>query len=325
MHAYYLGAANGAPALELRDVPKPEAKAGQMIIKIKASSLNRGEFIVGAGLHHGKGDTGAKPCGLDAAGEVTEVGPGVDWKVGARVMGRTMHGFAEYGIVDVRDAMPVPDHMSWQDAASIPIVFLTAYDMLVANGGLKANEWLLIAGASAGVGVACILTAKALGARVIGTSGSADKIAALKRLGMDHGINARGKLPQDEIKRITGGHGVDVVVNNVGGSMFDTCIEAMAYRGRLAVVGYVDGTTRASVDFGTVHANRLHIFGVSNKNRSADERAESVAGFKRDILPLIAAGKIKPAIDKVFPFDQLPAAQARMQANEQIGKIVITH
>lgn len=324
MRQYFLKVAEGRPVAELREVVPPEPKPGEILVRVKAASLNRGELIVGHGLTHAGGDAAAKPFGIDGAGEIVAVGSGVTgWQVGARVMGRLHHGFAEYAVASSREALPVPETLSWEEAGALPIVFLTAYDMLIANGGLAAGEWVLVTGISSGVGVACLQMAKALGAKVIGTSGSAQKIAALQAHGLDHGLVARGGLAVEAVRRLTNGHGVDIVINNVGGTMFAPCIAALAYRGRLATVGYVDGSTEARIDLAALHSNRLRLFGVSNKNRTADERAVASAGFTRDILPLVASGRLRPVIDRVFPFEELAAAQARMLGNEAIGKIVV--
>jgi NADPH:quinone reductase-like Zn-dependent oxidoreductase len=324
MRQYFLGLKDGQPHLELRDVPKPEPKEGQILLKVKATALNRGEFVVGHGLALKSGGA-AKPAGIEAAGEVVAVGPGVEgWKIGDHCMSRASGAFADYALILDKDAMKKPEALSWEEAGCASLVFLTAHDMLVVGGGLKAGEWVLITGASSGVGVASLLIAKALGAKVIGTSGSAAKLEALKRHGLDHGIVARGNLPVDEVKKVTGGHGVDIVINNVGGTMFAPCIETLAYKGRLATVGYVDGVVEAKIDLAKLHADRLVLYGVSNKNRGAAERFVHVAAFRRDILPLFAAGKLEPIIDRVFPFADIAAAQARMLSDAQIGKIVVT-
>ena len=323
MKQFFLGTKSGKAFLDLREVPAPEPKPGELLVRVKAASLNRGELIAGHGLIHATGDGPGKPFGLDGAGEIVALGSGVSgWKVGQRVMGRLRHGFAEIAVASAREAIPVPDGYSWEEAAC-PIVYLTAYDMLVVNAHIVAGEWVLVTGISSGVGVACLQIAKALGAKVIGTSGSADKLALLKAHGLDHGIVTRQDVPQDEVKRVTGGHGVDIVVNNVGGTMFEPCLAALAYRGRLATVGYVGGSMSAHIDLEAVHRNRLHVFGVSNKNRQAVEREGQTEGFIRDILPLMSAGRIRPLIDKVLPFADLPRAQDRMLANEMIGKIVV--
>jgi NADPH:quinone reductase-like Zn-dependent oxidoreductase len=286
-----------------------------------AAGLNRGELIVG---HAVKAGGAAKAAGAEGAGEVAKLGAGVsNLKVGERVMGRCAGSFAEYSLMDAREAVPVPKNLSWEEAASIPLVFMVVHDMLVAQGKLKAGEWLLVTGISAGVGVAALQTAKALGAKVIGTSGSQEKLDKLKALGLDVGIRTRAGDFADAVMKATGGKGANLVVNNVGGSVFPETIRALAYEGRHATVGYVDGVLKSEIDLEMLHTKRLTLFGVSNRLRTAEQRAVTVRGFAADVLPFIAAGKIKPLIDRVFPFDELPAAKAYMESNAQVGKIAV--
>jgi len=306
--------------VELRDVPVPRPKAGELLVKVHAAGLNRGEFIAG----HGLSGAGAKAAGIEAAGEIVEVGPDVkDFKAGDRVMGRAAHAFSELAMFRASDAMRAPDKLDWVTAAGASIAYLTAYDMLWPGGELKAGEWLLVAGASAGVGVASVQLGKLIGAKVIGTSGSAEKLAKLKALGLDLALQKRNGGFEKEVMEATGGKGVNLVVNNVGGTVFAECIRALAYRGRLATVGYVDGVVKAEMDILALHSKRLKLFGVSNKMRSAAEVAEGVRGFERDVLPAIASGHLKPVIDKVFPFTDLPKAKAYMESNAHLGKIIL--
>ena len=307
-------------AVELRDVPVPKPKAGELLVKVHAAGLNRGEFIAG----HGISGAGAKPAGIEAAGEIVEVGPDVkDFKAGDRVMGRAAHAFSELAMFRASDAMRAPDRLDWETAAGASIAYLTAYDMLWPGGELKAGEWLLVAGASAGVGVASVQLGKLIGAMVIGTSGSAEKLKKLKALGLDHALQKRNGGFEKDVMEATGGKGVNLVVNNVGGTVFAECIRALAYRGRLATVGYVDGVVKAEMDILALHSKRLKLFGVSNKMRPAAEVAEGVRGFERDVLPAIASGHLKPVIDKVFPFADLPKAKAYMESNAHLGKIIL--
>lgn len=312
MKAYVLRSDPDATRLELRDKPQPQPRPDQLLVRIRAASLNRGELIRG----HGLVQSGAeKPAGMDAAGEVVGTGE--------RVMGRLPGAFAEYGAMDKQDAIPIPAGLSWEEAAAVPITFLVVYDMLVQQGGLKAGEWLLVTGVTAGVGVAALQAAKALGARVIGTSGSAQKLAALKAHGLDLALNTRKGDFHDAVMKATGGKGVDLVVNNVGGTVFPECIRSLAYEGRLATVGYLDGVMKAELDLDALHAKRLRLFGVSNKLRTAAQRAATVEGFKRDFLPLFAAGKLKPLVHRVFDFADLPKAKEAMEADTHVGKIVV--
>jgi NADPH:quinone reductase-like Zn-dependent oxidoreductase len=307
MKAYFLHSAGNAMKLELREVPTPQPGPSQLLVKVHASSLNRGEFLGGLGQ--------AKPAGQEAAGEV--VGSG------EKVMGRCPGGFAEYGLMEKSDAIPVPANLSWEQAGVIPLAFMVVHDMLVAQGNLKAGEWLLVTGISSGVGVAALQAAKAIGARVIGTSGSAQKLQKLKSLGLDLGIQTRTADFKDPVMQATGGRGADLVVNNVGGTVFAECIRALAYQGRLATVGYLDRTMKAELDLDALHAKRLRLFGVSNKYRTAAQRAETVRGFIADFLPHFAAGRIEPLIDKAYPFDRLPEAQAYMESDAHMGKVAI--
>jgi NADPH:quinone reductase-like Zn-dependent oxidoreductase len=317
MRAYFIRAGDGQSIVEPRDTAVPEPGPRQMLVRVRAAGLNRGEFI-GAGA-------AAKPAGTDAAGEVEKLGPGVTrFKPGARVMGRCPGGFAEYALMDERETMAVPDKLSWQDAAAVPIVFLVVYDMLVAQGRLEAGEWLLVTGVTSGVGVAALQTAKALGAKVIGTSGSKEKLAKLAALGLDVVLATRAPDFADAVLKATSGKGANLCVNNVGGTVFAECVRALAFEGRLAVVGYMDGVLKAEMDLDALHAKRLTLFGVSNKLRNAEQRATTVRGFSEKVLPLIGEGRIRPLIDRVYPFDELPAAAARLQGNAHVGKIVVT-
>jgi NADPH:quinone reductase len=309
MRAYFLKSPE--MQLELRDVAKPEPRTGQHLVRVRAAGLNRGEF-----LRHGLTKPGpAKIGGTEGAGEIEGTGE--------RVMGRLPCSFAEYALMDAEDMVPVPQNLSWEEAAAIPLTFMVVYDMLVQQGNLKKGEWLLVTGVSAGVGVAALLAGKALGAKVIGTSGSEEKLKKLSSLGLDVAIQTRKADFLPKIMEVTGGKGVDLVVNNVGGSMFAECVRALGFEGRLATVGYVDGVMKAEMDIEALHAKRLKLFGVSNKMRNGPQRGVTVEGFKKDFLPLFAAGKLKPVIDRVYDFKDLPEAKARMEADAHVGKIVV--
>ena len=171
--------------------------------------------------------------------------------------------------------------------------------------------------------MASLQAAKAIGARVIGTSGSSEKLARLQALGLDAGIQTRRADFAEAVMRATGGSGANLVVNNVGGSVFAECIRALAFEGKFATVGYVDGVMKAEIDVDALHSKRLRLFGVSNKLRSVEQRVQTVRGFVADLLPFIAEGRIRPVIDRVFPFSELPAAKAHMESNAHLGKIVV--
>jgi len=309
-------------ALELRDVPLPEPGPGQLRVRVQAASLNRGEFVLGHGLHGKAGSW--KAVGGEAAGVVDALGAGVQgWQLGDRAMGRCAGGFSEYALLDTAEAMAVPAALSWDEAAAIPLAYMVAFDMLVLQGRLQAGEWMLINGVSSGVGVAALQLGKALGARVIGTSGSADKLEMLQTQGLDVALRTRAPDFAAQVLESTGQQGANLVINTVGGSVFAESLRAMAFEGRLATVGYVDNVLHADLDLGALHAKRLTVLGVSNKLRSKAQRAAAVPRFVAEVLPLFANGRLRPHIDRRYPFDQLPEAKARMEAGEHVGKIVL--
>src|SRR5262249_14551047 len=186
MKAFWLTTGPGSTKVELRETATPEPKPGEILVRVKAASLNRGELL------GGKAGAPAKAGGGECSGEVVKLGDGVGGvAIGQRMMGRCGGGFAEYAVMDAREAMRVPGPLSWEEAAATPLTFLVVYDMLVAQGGLAAGHWLLVTAVSSGVGVAALQTGKTLGARVIGTSGSAEKLGRLEKHGLDVGIQTR--------------------------------------------------------------------------------------------------------------------------------------
>jgi NADPH:quinone reductase-like Zn-dependent oxidoreductase len=321
MRAYFIRALQGRTELEAREVAPPEPAAGQVRVRLRAAGLNRGEFIAGHGL---TAPGAAKPAGMEGAGEIEKLGAGVtQFRLGERVMGRVAGAFAEHGLMDVRETVAVPQRLSWEEAGAAPLVLFLVQDMLIDQGGLRAGEWLLVTGASSGVGVGALQAAKALGAKVIGTSGSAQKLDKLKGLGLDVGLVTRKPDFCEAVMQATGGAGADLAVNTVGGTLFGECVRALGFEGRLAIVGYVDGALKAEADLEALHSKRLKVYGVSNKLRTVEQRAVTVRNFARDLLPALADGRIKPLIDRVYSLDELPAAKARMETDAHAGKIVI--
>ena len=317
MQSYWMKTLDNESTLELRDVARPEPGPQQLLVRLHAAGLNRGELLTGLSA------TG-KAVGMEGAGVVVKLGADINgFQPGDRVMGRCTSAFSEYVLMDLHEVMRMPAALSWEEAASVPLTFMVVYDMLVEQGRLVAGEWLLVNGISSGVSVAALQTAKALGARVIGTSGSAEKLGRLQPLGLDIGLCTRNADFFEAVMQATVNKGVNLVVNAVGGSVFAEGLRCLAFEGRHATVGYVDGELQAELDLETLHMKRLHLFGVSNKLRTREQRARSVAGFITDVLPALVDGRIRPLVDKVFAFGELAAAKACMDANQHLGKIVL--
>lgn len=319
MQSYWMQITEDGALLDLRDVAIPTPGPNQLLVRMRASSLNRGEFLPG------HGNPGAwKAIGGEGAGEVVASGSGVSgFKPRDRVMGRCAGSFAEYALLDAPEAIPLPSNLSFEQAASIPLTFLVAFDMLVLQGHLKAGDWLLINGVSSGVGVASLQLGKALGAKVIGTSGSADKLTSLQSLGLDVALCTRQPDFAPAVMDATEGTGANLIVNTVGGTVFAEDIRALAFEGRLATLGYVDGVVHADIDIEALHARRLTLFGVSNKLRSREQKASSVPRFIAEVLPYFAEGRIVPRIDRVMDFGLLPEAKRLMEEGAHVGKIVL--
>jgi NADPH:quinone reductase len=321
MKCYFIKSVNGKTAYEAREVPKPQAKAGELLVKVRAASLNRGEILASISLHKVHEP---QPAGGDCAGEVEAVGEGVTaFKPGDAVLGRARGCFAEYVVISALQAAPKPERLSWEQAAAVPIVSITAYEAICQYGKLKAGETLLVVGASSGVGMIAVQAGKYLGAKVIGVSRSAQKLDKLKAAGLDVGIVASGGGFAEKVLEATGGQGANLAVNLVGGGAFPDCIRSLANQGRLAIIGYVDGRHHAEIDLEAVHGKRLQIFGVSNALLPAPQRVDAMRGFIRDLLPGFAQGRITPLLDKVFPFSDLPAAKAYVESDAQLGKVVV--
>lgn len=321
MRQHYIHILDGKIHASSQEVPPPSPGPSQLRVQVRAAGLNRGEILA---LRR-SGSQAPTALGWEAAGEVIETGPECHgFHVGDRVMGRCEAAFADQALIDTHDAMLVPDSLSWIQAAAVPIVTLVVYDMLVMQGHLAADEWLLITGVSSGVGVAALQLAKSLGARVVGTSGSQEKLTSLAAYGLDGGIPTRQPDFHEAVMAATQGHGADLVVNIVGGSVLAECVRSMAFQGRLATVGYLDGVTSGPLDLAALHSQRLHLFGVSAKRLNPAQRHAIVQGVTRDVLPLFVNERMRPVVGTVFPFTKLADAIAFMESNAQTGKIVLS-
>jgi NADPH2:quinone reductase len=262
--------------------------------------------------------------GLEIAGEVVALGAGVTrWKVGDTVMALVVGGgYAEYCPAYESHCLPIPAGLSTTEAAAVPETFFTVWHNIFQRGGLKAGETLLVHGGSSGIGTAAIQLARERGARVIVTVGSDDKAEACRKLGAAVAINYKTEDFVAATKAATGAKGADVILDIVGGSYIERNYEAAAVEGRVVQVGF-QGSTKATVDFRRIMLKRLIHTGSVLRSRPIADKAAIARGVEENVLPLIAAGKVRPVIDRTFPLAQAAAAHARMEASAHIGKIVL--
>jgi NADPH:quinone reductase len=306
---------------DVRDIQRPVVGPGQVLVRVHASSINRAEFRRLHGMRSGEARTG----GGDASGEVVEVGTGVSGiKEGDRVMGRCAGGFAEFALLDAREVMPAPAALDWAEAASVPVVFVVVHDGMFASSQLLRGETLLVTAVPAGVGTAALVLGKFLGARVIGTSRSAEKLEKLKAHGLDVAVVTGVDGMGEAVKTAAGPAGVDMVVDNIGADALAPCMEAMNVGGRFCTIGRMSGVHTAEFNIDQLAEKRLHLYGVSNRLRNAAQRAESAKRFMTDLFPALSDGRIKPIVDRTFPLDDIASAQDYVEADRHVGKVVIT-
>ena len=288
--------------IEVRDVPQPRPKPTEVLVKVRAASLNRADLTTARGLPHGShGGVGA-PVGIDWAGEVVEAGAEVQggFKPGDRVMCSGTGGYAEYAVSDWGRVNAMPAGMSFEQAATLPVALATLHNALVTAGRLTAGERVMIQGASSGVGLMGLQIAKLKGASlVIGTSTDDARRARLKEFG------------------------ADLVVDMLSGPVVAQTMKATAVLGRIVNVGRLAGT-KAEFDFDLHALRRIDYIGVTFRTRTLEEVREITRRMHADLWDAVTAGKLRLPIDRRFPLDEAPAAQARMRANKHFGKIVLT-
>jgi NADPH:quinone reductase len=316
----------GEKGLEIRDVPRPEPKANEVLVRVRAAGLNRAELAVAAGHRHGTVGGAGTIVGLEWSGEVAAVGAEVKGvKPGDRVMCSGSGGYAEYAVCDWGRVSPIPaNNMTFPQAATLPVALQTMHDALVGNGRLKAGESVLIQGASSGVGLMGLQIAKLKGARlVIGTSTSAERRARLKEFGADLALDSRDAEWPDAVAKATGGKGVDLIIDQISASVANQNMKAAAILGRIVNVGRLGGM-KGEFDFDLHALKRIDYIGVTFRTRSLDEVRAIVRRMREDLWDAVEAGKLHLPIDRTFPLEEAAAAQAHMRANAHFGKIVLT-
>ena len=310
--------------LEVREVPKPKPKANEIVVKVRAASLNRADLGVAAGHQHGPiGGAGTVP-GLEWAGEVEEVGAEVtSFRTGDRVMCSGSGGYAEYAAADHGRASPVPDGMSFETATTLPVALQTMHNAIVTIGRLQRGESILIQGASSGVGLMALQIAKRRGAGVvIGTSTNADRRARLAEFGATHAIDTSDPSWPDKAREATGGEGVDVIIDQVSASVANGNMHAAAVLGRIVNVGRLGGS-KGEFDYDLHALKRISYIGVTFRTRSVEEVREINRLMREDLWDAVAAGELRLPIDRSFALSDVKAALAHMKANQHFGKILL--
>jgi NADPH:quinone reductase len=324
MKAVVPGQAEGKPAPVMQEIAVPEPGTHEVLIKVAAAGVNRGDLMQVSGMY--PPPAGApQTLGLEASGTVVAVGAGVTrWRVGDQVCVLVAGGgYAEYCIAHEGSALPVPRGVSLVDAAALPEAYFTVWTNVVDRARLAPGETLLVHGGSSGIGTAAIQLFAARGNRVFTTAGSAEKCGACVKLGAARAINYREEDFADVVRAETGGAGVDVILDMVGGDYILKNIGLLKTEGRLVNIAFQQGS-QANLNLLMIMLKRLTITGSTLRPRSYAEKALIGQAVEREVWPLIEAGRIKPIVDSVFPMSQAGQAQAKMAGSSHIGKILLT-
>lgn len=312
--------------VQVKDVPEPPCGPGQVKIRVRAAGMNRADLAVAAGHQHGPQGGPGTIIGIECAGEVVEVGEGVPAHItrGMRVASGGAGSYAEYAVADWGRVVPVPEaNMGWEKAATLPVALATMHDALVTNGGLTPGKTVLIQGASSGVGLMAMQIAKLMGAKlVMGSSTTAEKRARLPEFGCDLAIDTTDAAWPDKVLEATGGKGVDIIIDQVSGTVANGNLKCCAILGRIVNVGRLGGQ-KGEFDFDLHAARRISYIGVTFRTRNAAEVREIYRRMQQDLWGAVQAGRLGLPISKVFPLAEAPEALAHMKANRHFGKLVL--
>jgi putative PIG3 family NAD(P)H quinone oxidoreductase len=326
MKAVVFAGKGGPEMVEVREVPDPAPQRGEVLVRVRAAALNRADLLQRRGLYPPPPGTREDVPGLELAGEVVKSGEGVTaWKPGDRVMAiASGEAQAELALVHERMLLPVPEGLTLEQAGAIPEAGITSHDALFTLGGLRPGWTVLVHAVGSGVSTAAVQIAKAAGATVIGTSRTADKLERARALGLDHGILVSRDEPRfaDEVRKITGRRGVPLVLDFVGAPYAAENVAALAPGGRIVVIGTMGGP-KATLDLGALMRARGSVTGTVLRPRPLDEKVAATQAFGRDVLPLVASGRVKPVVDEVLPMARAREAHERMERNESFGKLVL--
>lgn len=306
---------------EQRDTPQPGP--GEILVKVETAGVNRPDVMQRQGLYPPPKGAPDIP-GLEIAGEVVALGAGVTrWKTGDKVMALVIGGgYAQFCLAHESHALPIPKGLSMIEAGAFPETFFTVWHNVFERGALKSGETLLVHGGTSGIGTTAIQLAKAFGANVIVTAGSAEKCEACRKLGADNAVNYKTEDFVAMTKSATGGKGADVILDMVGGDYIERNYEAAAVEGRIVQIAF-QGSPKANVDFRRIMLKRLHHTGSTLRSRSIEDKGHIAKAIADRVLPLVVSGKAKPVIDSTFPLAEAAKAHERIEASGHIGKIVL--
>jgi NADPH2:quinone reductase len=324
MTAIAIQAPGGPQMLVPQERPLPAPGPGEILVKVVAAGVNRPDVRQRQGSYPPPRGATDIP-GLEIAGEVAALGPEVKrWKLGDKICALVVGGgYAQYCLAFESHALPVPPQLSMIEAAAIPETFFTCWQNMFMRASFKPGDWVLVHGGTSGIGTTAIMLAKAFGANVVATAGSAEKCAAAKKLGADVAVNYKTEDFVAVAKDATGGAGANLIVDIVGGDYVDRNYEAAAEEGQIAQVSFTGGP-KATVNFARLMQKRLHHTGSTLRPRTVAEKAAIARGIEEKVWPLVAEGRVRPVIDSTFPLEQAAAAHARMETSQHIGKIVLT-
>jgi NADPH:quinone reductase len=324
MNVTEIAAPGGPEQLKPARRPTPKPGEGEVLVRVAAAGVNRPDVMQRMGQYPPPPGATDIP-GLEIAGKVVARGTGVTrWKEGDRVMALVIGGgYAEFCLAHESHALPVPAGISLIEAAAIPETFFTVWYNTFERGRLAAGETILIHGGTSGIGTTAIQLAKAFGAHVITTAGTPEKCEACRKLGAETAINYKTEDFVEATKKATGGRGADVVLDIIGGDYIERNYEAAAVEGRILQIPF-QSAPRATVDFRRIMLKRLTHTGSTLRARAVADKGAIARAVEAKVLPLIAAGRVKPLIDSTFPLRNAAAAHARMESSEHIGKIVLT-
>jgi len=322
MHAIAITKPGGPEVLVLVEKPDPAPSRGEVRVRVRATAVNRADLLQRMGAYPAPSDAPPDIPGLEIAGEIDALGPGCErFALGDRVFGLVGGGgYATLVISHERALAKIPDGMSFEDAAAVPEAFVTAHDAIVTQAQLRSGEPLLVHAAGSGVGTAAVQLGRALGATVIGTARTADKLERARSLGLDHGVvvESAGKFA-DAVCAVSD---VAVVLELVGGGYLAEDLRCVQTLGRIVLVGLLAGA-RAELDLGLVLRKRVRVLGTVLRSRPLEEKIFAMRAFEAQVVPLLARGVVKPVIDCVMPLADAARAHERMASNAGFGKIVL--